>query len=218
MIRDISQLCNDYNALLIIVSKNQTLNKIMTLYQMGFRHFAENRVQNLLERKSQLPDDIHWHLIGHLQTNKVKHIAPFIYCIHSVDSLKLWAEIDKQAKLINRNISILLQVKIASEESKYGLKPNEVLDWMRLKQAQNFTNTNLIGLMGMATYTENMEQIRQEFKGLKSLFENIVNHYAPGEQFKHLSMGMSGDYIIALEEGSTMLRMGSAIFDDLNKP
>jgi PLP dependent protein len=217
MIRDINQLCSDYKALLIIVSKHQSIDKIKTLYGMGFRHFAENKVQNLLERKSQLPDDIKWHLIGHLQTNKVKHIIPFIHCIHSVDSLKLWSEIDKQAQLSNKTISVLLQVKIAIEESKYGLKLEEVLEWMRTQQASNFPNTQLIGLMGMATFTDDMSLVRSEFKELKVFFDYLLDKYSPGEQFKHLSIGMSGDYIIALEEGSTMLRIGSAIFEELDK-
>jgi PLP dependent protein len=209
MFVELKGISNSYGAQLIVVSKYQKNEDVLRIYHQGQRDFAENKVQELLLKKEALPSDIKWHLIGHLQSNKVKFIVPFIHCIHSVDSLKIWAEIDKQAAALDRTINILLQVKIAKEESKYGLSPDEMLEMLRSPDVNNFKNTNLIGLMGMASLTEDATQIRTEFRVLKQTFD-LAKTIAP--TISQLSMGMSSDYEIALEEGSTMLRIGSAVF------
>lgn len=201
---------------LIAVSKTQPIEKLMEAYEAGQRIFGENKVQELESKHQALPKDIEWHMIGHLQSNKVKYIAPFISLIHSIDSIKLLEEINKQAKKNNRIISCLLQVYIAQEETKFGFNETEVIDLLSNFPAQ-FTYIKIIGLMGMATLTENNEQIRKEFKSLKLLFEKIKNQTNTDQiQMKELSMGMSSDYKIAAEEGSTFVRIGTMIFGERN--
>jgi PLP dependent protein len=216
MYNELLNICREHNAQLIVVSKNQPLEKIKQIYDLGHRDFGENRVQNLLERHETLPKDIRWHLIGHLQTNKVKHITPFIHMIHSVDSIKLWHEINKYAELNSRIIPILLQVKIAKEESKHGFTPEECLSMFLSKGGLQFQYTKLCGLMGMATLTLNDQVIQQEFKNLYELYKSIKKIIPHHDDFREISMGMSSDFKIALEEGSTMIRIGSALFESIN--
>jgi pyridoxal phosphate enzyme (YggS family) len=191
---------------LVAVSKFQTVEALQIIYNAGQRVFGENRVQEMVEKKPQLPDDIQWHCIGTLQTNKVKYIAPFVSLIHSIDSLKLLAEVDKQAKKNNRVIDCLLEMFIAQEESKHGLTEQEAEEI--LTNASALTNVKIVGLMGMATNTADVEHIRKEFRGLSSFYRKLEKSH----NFKYLSMGMSGDYKIAIEEGSNMVRVGSSIF------
>lgn len=201
------------NVKIIAVSKTYSTEKIMQLYNYGHTIFGENRVQELLAKYNALPKDIEWHMIGHLQSNKVKYIAPFISLIHSVDSKKLLYEINKRAKQNNRIIDCLLQIHIAKEESKYGLSFYQAEELIKDKDLSLLNNVRLCGLMGMATNTSNLKIIKNEFKALKDFFNKIKNKYfANINYFKELSMGMSNDYKIAIEEGSTMLRIGSAIF------
>lgn len=198
---------------LLPVSKTHPENKILEAYQAGMKRFGENRVQELVAKAEKLPKDIEWHLIGHLQTNKVKYIAPFVGLIHSVDSLKLLQEIDKQGAKHNRVIPCLLQVYIASEETKFGLDEAEVWQLLRSEKLKAMHHVRIAGLMGMATNTDNMALVRQEFKKLKVLFDEIkTSILMPQVVMEELSMGMSNDYKIAVEEGSTMIRIGSAIF------
>ena len=200
---------------LIAVSKTKPVEKIIEAYQEGHRLFGENKVQELVPKHEALPKDIEWHMIGHLQSNKVKQIAPFITMIHSVDSVKLLEEINKQAIRATRRVDCLLQVHIAEEESKFGFSAEEVIQFIQSAGGASLKNVRVSGLMGMATLTENTEQIRKEFKGLKILFEKIKSTTLPDNiEMKELSMGMSGDYKIAVEEGSTMIRVGSAIFGE----
>lgn len=194
---------------LVAVSKMRTVNDIMTLYNEGQRDFGENYVQELVAKQAELPADIRWHFIGHLQTNKVKYITPFVHMIHSVDSLKLLKEINKQAGTNERVIKCLLQVHIAQEETKYGLDKKELEDITA--SIINLPNISVCGLMGMASTTNNPDQLRMEFKELKSLFDSAGK--APSmSSFSTLSMGMSGDYVPAIEEGSNMVRIGSLLF------
>jgi PLP dependent protein len=203
---------------LIAVTKTQPIGKILEAYESGHRIFGENKVQELMSKCPDLPDDIEWHLIGHLQTNKVKYIAPFISLIHSVDSLKLLQEIDKQAAKVNRVISCLLQVHIAKEESKFGFSESELEDLFAAPSLATMKNVKVIGLMGMATFTENNDVVRNEFAYLKSIFERLKKEPRPRIiEMSELSMGMSGDYKIAVEEGSTMVRIGTAIFGERNR-
>ena len=198
---------------LLAVSKTKSVELIMEAYEAGQRVFGENRVQDLLEKHSLLPNDIEWHHIGHLQTNKVKYLAPFVSLIHAVDSLKLLVEINKQAKRNDRVISCLLQVHIAEEETKFGFAEGELLDMISKIQERKPENIRIKGLMGMATYTNDENQIRKEFHNLHCTFERLkreFSHVLP--DLNELSMGMSGDYPIAIEEGSTMIRVGSLIF------
>jgi len=200
---------------LIAVSKTKPVEKILEAYQEGHRLFGENKVQELVPKHQALPKDIEWHMIGHLQSNKVKQIAPFITMIHSVDSVKLLEEINKQALRATRRIDCLLQVHIAEEESKFGFSQDEVIQFIQSDGRAQLKNVKVCGLMGMATLTDDNEQIRKEFKGLKGLFEKIKSTALPGNvEMKELSMGMSSDYNIAVEEGSTMIRVGSAIFGE----
>lgn len=201
---------------LIAVSKTQPEEKITEAYAAGQRLFGENKAQELTAKYESLPKDIEWHMIGHLQTNKVKYIAPFVQLIHSVDSFKLMAEIDKQAKKVSRTIQCLLQVHIAREETKFGFSESEVLEMLQSEQFQTLKNIRVCGLMGMATLTDDVAQIRNEFKGLKTLFEKIKALQIPSVSMKELSMGMSSDYAIAVEEGSTLVRVGTAIFGERN--
>lgn len=201
------------NVKLIAVSKTKTAEEIMEAYQAGQREFGENQVQELLEKQSQLPKDINWHLVGHLQTNKVKSIAPFISLIHSVDSLKLLQEINKQALKNNRVIDCLLQIFIADEDTKFGLDFDEAVELLRSEEFSQLKNIRITGLMGIATNTENPKLISEEFYELKTLFKGLKqSFFRKDDDFKEISMGMSSDYKIAIEQGSTMVRLGSTIF------
>jgi pyridoxal phosphate enzyme (YggS family) len=195
------------NVTLVAVSKTKPPEAIKELYDLGQRDFGENYVQEMVDKQAQLPSDIRWHFIGHLQTNKVKYITPFVHLIHGVDSLKLLKEINKQALKANRIINVLLQVHIAQEETKFGLDEKELEEIFNPNSSQlhELKNIRIQGLMGMASFTENEEQIRKEFRYLKTLFDKYT-------QLQTLSMGMSADYEIAIEEGSNMVRIGSLIF------
>ncbi|MCX2493086.1 YggS family pyridoxal phosphate-dependent enzyme [Pedobacter sp. PF22-3] len=198
---------------LIAVSKTQPIESILEAYNAGQRIFGENHVQEMVEKEAQLPKDIEWHLIGHLQTNKVKYIAPFVKLIHGVDSLKLLQEIDKQAKKNKRVIDCLLQVYIADEDTKFGLGFDEVIELLRDEAFAELKNIRVVGLMGIATNTKNEKQITVEFNELKVFFDGIkVSFFRKEDSFKEISTGMSADYKIAIEEGSTMVRIGSSIF------
>ncbi len=200
-------------AKLIAVTKTKPISDLQEAYNAGCQIFGENKVQEMLEKHSLLPSDIHWHLIGHLQTNKVKLIAPFVSMIHSVDSLKLLVEINKQAEKNNRVIDCLLQIFIAQEETKFGLSKDEALELLSNSSFQDLKNIKIVGLMGMASFTENSDQIRNEFKHLKTIFEEFKQLPAKNNvSLSEISMGMSADYLIAIEEGSTLVRVGSSIF------
>ncbi len=202
-----------YAARLIAVSKTHSTERIREAYQTGQRIFGENKVQELVEKQPQLPLDTAWHLIGHLQRNKVKPIAPFVSLIHSVDSMKLLEEINKQGQNHQRVIHCLLQVYIASEETKFGLSFSELQQFIQSPELASFKFVMIDGLMGMATLTDNQEQIRNEFRSLKKVFDTLKRQSLPPVvEMNELSMGMSADYKIALEEGSTMVRIGTAIF------
>lgn len=200
---------------LIAVSKTKPANLIQEAYNEGVRSFGENKVQELASKYEELPKDIEWHMIGHLQRNKVKYIAPFVALIHSIDSLKLLKEVNKQAAKHDRVIDCLLQVHIAEEETKFGLSEGEVTEIIESDELKKMLNVRITGLMGMATFTDDTEQIRKEFKGLKQLFDRLAEQNLPDNVvMKELSMGMSGDYETAVEEGSTLIRVGSAIFGE----
>ena len=207
------------NCKLIAVSKTKPLADLQAAYAAGIRDFGENKVQEIQAKQPEMPADTHWHMIGHLQSNKIKYIAPFIHLIHGVDSFKLLVEINKQGKKIDRPIPVLLQIHIATEESKFGFDIDELEVLLSSPEFNNLTHVQIQGLMGMASFTENQEQIRTEFRGLKQLFEELKKRALPSFVNLHeLSMGMSGDYQIAQEEGSTMVRIGSAIFGARNYP
>lgn len=197
---------------LIAVTKTHPPEIIMEAYNAGHRIFGENKVQELLTKFEALPKDIQWHLIGHLQTNKVKYIAPFVELIHSVDSLKLLKEINKQAIKNNRTINCLLQVYIAEEETKFGLSFKEAEDLLTSEELKKLQYVKIIGMMGMASNTNDLSKIRNEFRQLKSFFDTVAISAAGNLQLTTLSMGMSSDYNIAIEEGSNMIRVGSSIF------
>jgi len=202
---------------LVAVSKTQPIDVIAEAYAVGQRVFGENKVQELVPKHEALPKDISWHMIGHLQSNKVKHIAPFVDCIQSVDSLKLLQEIDKQARKNNRTIRCLLQVFIASEETKFGFSEEEVRELIASGALGELHNVSITGLMGMATFTDDEAKVRREFRKLKLFFEALKKeNLPPNMQMTELSMGMSGDYPIAVEEGSTIVRVGTAIFGERN--
>ena len=200
------------NTKLIAVTKTKPVAMLEETYNSGFRRFGENKVQEMSEKHDLLPKDIEWHMIGHLQSNKVKYMASFVAMIHSVDSLKLLQEINKEAKKNNRTISCLLQIFIAQEETKFGLSPEEAEEILQSPQLGSLENIKIAGLMGMASNTENLEQVRSEFHSLKTLFESFKKYNNEQVNMQELSMGMSGDYRIAAEEGSTLIRVGSAIF------
>lgn len=204
------------HAKLIAVTKTKPVALIREAYVAGCHRFGENKVQEMVEKQPQLPADIEWHLIGHLQSNKVKYIAPFVTLIHSIDSLKLLQEVNKQAVKHHRIIQCLLQIHIADEETKYGLSPDEAETLLHDPELDTLSNIRLIGLMGLATNTDDEAQIRQEFRGLKQLYDKLAQQERKNVRFRELSMGMSGDYRIALEEGSTLVRVGSAIFGSRN--
>lgn len=198
---------------LVAVSKTKPVEDLQIAYDTGQRIFGENKVQELAEKYEVLPKDIEWHFIGHLQSNKVKYIAPFVSMIHAVDSLKLLKEINKQAKKNDRVISCLLQFHIADEESKFGLNLEEAQQILSSNEFVELQNISIVGVMGMATFTDDEEQIREEFRTLENYFHVVKSHFFKyNDAFGHLSMGMSGDYKIAIEEGSTMIRLGSSIF------
>ncbi len=202
---------------LIAVSKTKPIQDIQDAYAAGIRDFGENKVQEIQAKQPEMPADTRWHMIGHLQSNKVKYIASFIHLIHGVDSFKLLQEINKQGKKINREIPVLLQIHIAEEESKFGFDRAELEGMLGSKEFAELTHVTIKGLMGMATFTENQDQIRKEFRGLRQLFEELKSKSLPEfVAMEELSMGMSGDYQIAQEEGSTMVRIGSAIFGARN--
>jgi pyridoxal phosphate enzyme (YggS family) len=204
---------------LIAVSKTHPAEKVMEAYDTGHRHFGENKAQEMVAKSETMPSDIRWHLIGHLQRNKVKYIAPFVHLIHGVDSLKLLKEINKRAKQNERVIDCLIQVFIAKEDTKFGMDEKEVRTLIASTELQELEHIRVVGLMGMATNTDNTDQIKSEFKGLKQLFEDIKASDTPKHvEMNHLSMGMSGDYKLAIECGSTMVRVGSAIFGARNYP
>lgn len=199
----------------IAVSKTKPVEKIQEAYEAGQRRFGENKVQEMVTKYENLPKDIEWHMIGHLQSNKVKHIAPFVNLIHSVDSMNLLEEINKQGMRANRIIPCLLQVHIAQEETKFGFSEDDLLQLLFSKRFESLKNIRITGLMGMATMTEDVDQIRKEFRGLNMLFKKLKSMPLPPQvEMKELSMGMSSDYKIALEEGSTMIRVGTAIFGE----
>ena len=201
-----------YGTKLLPVTKTFGIELIQEAYSQGYRAFGENKVQELVPKYEALPKDIDWHLIGHLQSNKVKYIAPFIGMIESVDSEKLLAEIDRQAGKNNRKIKCLLQVYIATEESKFGWSPEELIEWIARNNLPQYQNVKIEGLMGMASFSENENLVRSEFQTLKKLYNELKNHQTDNLEMKTLSMGMSGDYQIACEEGSTSVRMGTRIF------
>lgn len=198
---------------LVAVSKTKPVSDILEAYNAGHRIFGENKIQEMTEKWQQLPKDIEWHMIGHVQRNKVKYMAEFVSLIHGVDNLKLLKEINKQAQKHNRVIECLLQIHIAEEETKFGFDENEVNALLSSDELSSLSSIKIVGLMGMATYTQDKEQIKSEFRSLKTLFDKyrILN-----SEFKILSMGMSGDYKLAIECGSNMVRIGSSIFGDRN--
>ncbi len=201
------------NVLLVAVSKTQPNSAIEEAYKSGQRVFGENRIQELVAKAESLPSDIEWHMIGHLQSNKVKYIAPFVSLIHAVDKPKLLAEINKEAAKNNRAISVLLQFHIAEEESKFGFNKNEAIELLSSKEFESYSNIEVIGVMGMATFTDNESQVKDEFRTLKDIFDRLKRDFFPtNTSFKEISMGMSGDYKLAIAEGSTMVRIGSSIF------
>ena len=200
---------------LVAVSKTKPVSDIQTAYNAGQRIFGENRVQELLNKKDLLPADIEWHLIGHLQTNKVKYIVPFISMIQSVDSFKLLVSIDSEAQKINRVIDCLLQIHIAKEETKFGFSMCDLSDYLQKEDITFFKNIRICGVMGMATFTSNTDQVRKEFAFLGNCFKSLKdNFFKSSIGFTQISMGMSGDYKLAIEKGSTMVRIGSLIFGD----
>ena len=215
---DVTKELREKECQLIAVSKTKPISDILELYNLGQKDFGENYVQELAEKQSQLPADIHWHFIGHLQSNKVKFIAPFVYLIHGVDSFKLLKEINKQAQKTNRVIDCLLQVHIAQEETKFGFDETELTDLFtnNKSELENLRNIQISGFMGMASFTDDTEKVRKEFRYLKSLSDKFNKMQIDNSKLTILSMGMSGDYKIAIEEGSNMVRIGSLLFGARN--
>ena len=201
------------NVTLVAVSKTKPIELIQEAYDEGQRDFGENRPQELREKANALPQDIRWHMIGHVQRNKVKDIIDKVYLIHSVDSVGLLDVIERSAAKAEVNVKVLLQVHIAQEEHKFGFENAGILRFFKEDKASSYPHVTVVGLMGMATFTEDMDQVRQEFKALSGLYDSLVKEgLVNTQEFKHISMGMSGDYSIAIEEGSTMVRVGSSIF------
>ncbi|MEZ4894733.1 MAG: YggS family pyridoxal phosphate-dependent enzyme [Saprospiraceae bacterium] len=208
MFDELSKILKARDVKLVVVSKTQSPERILELYQKGQRIFGENRVQEMLVKHGSLPGDIEWHMIGHLQSNKVKQIAPFVSLIHSVDGFGLLEEINKQAKKAGRVIDCLLQFHIAQESSKFGLSPEEAEEMLNSPEFANMKNVRILGVMGMATFTSNQSQVEREFRQLKGILENLKSTYfADSTYFKEISMGMSGDWELAVENGSTMVRL-----------
>ena len=207
------QLTIPEHVTLVAVSKTKPIESIQELYDAGQRIFGENRVQELVDKYEVLPKDIHWHLIGHLQRNKVKYIAPFVEMIHSIDSERLLDEVNIQSKKNNRKIKVLLQFYIATEETKFGFDWNEIEELFERRNRETFDSIEFCGVMGMASFSDNENQVRNEFKDLKTIFNQLKQAYFLGStSFSEISMGMSGDYQMAIEEGSTMVRVGSSLF------
>jgi len=200
---------NGDNVKTIAVSKRSTIEEILSVYNLNHKDFGENRVQDLIEKHNKLPKDINWHMIGHLQRNKVKDIIEFIHLIHSVDSLRLLDQINKESTKKKIKTDILIQVKISKDVSKYGFLTNELDNVFKNYLSNKYSNINILGLMGMATFTDNISQIESEF----SLLSSLYNKYSKMTNLKYLSMGMSGDYLLALKYNSNMIRLGSAIFN-----
>ncbi len=215
--QQIKRELNTKNVTLVAVSKTKPLEDILELYHLGQRDFGENYVQELVEKAAQLPKDIRWHFIGHLQTNKVKLIAPFVQLIHGVDSLKLLKEINKEGEKNNRIIDCLLQVHIAQEETKFGLDEKELEVIIPQIEEFEMTNARMCGLMGMASFTVDINLVREEFKKLKKIFNQYAELVSHNSKFETISMGMSSDYLVAVEEGSNMVRIGSLLFGERKK-
>lgn len=193
---------------LVAVSKTKPVSDLMQAYEVGQRIFGENKIQEMTDKWEEMPKDIQWHMIGHVQTNKVKYMAPYVALVHAVDRLKLLKEINKQAQANNRIIDVLIQVKIAREDSKFGMPVNEVTQFFEEKTFTNYPHVRVKGLMGMATFTDNKEQVAAEFE----LLEGLFLRFRESANLTILSSGMSGDYPLAIEHGSTMIRVGSSIF------
>jgi len=208
-IREIKEYLNGKNCTLIAVTKTHSVETLQQAYNLGLKTFGENKVQEMVAKYESLPKDIEWHLIGHLQSNKVKYIAPFVSLIHSVDGLSLLKEINKQAIKNERVIPCLLQIHIAKEETKFGLSFEEAQELLSSEELKEFKNVKIVGLLGMATNTDDISTIRSEFRTLKTFFDQLQTQ---NHELNTLSMGMSSDYKIAIEEGSTLIRVGSAIF------
>jgi PLP dependent protein len=201
---------------LVAVSKTKPVADLMEAYNAGQRIFGENKIQEMMDKWEEMPKDIQWHMIGHVQTNKVKFMAEYVSLIHGVDSLKLFEEINKQAAKHNRVIDCLLQIYIAEEESKFGLDESELIEILKSEELKQLKNIKIVGLMGMATFTDNQNQIKKEFQNLKTIFDKVNQLKTENCQLKTISMGMSGDYQLAIECGSTMVRIGSSIFGNRN--
>ena len=197
---------------LVAVSKTKPVSDIMQAYEAGQRIFGENKIQDMVEKHEQMPKDIKWHMIGHVQRNKVKYMAPFVNLIHGVENLKVLKEINKQAAKHSRIINCLLQIKIASEDSKFGMTPSEASNILTSIEFSELKNVMITGVMGMATFTDSQEQIKKEFSNLKSTFEDLKQVNTENSQMQNISMGMSADYKLAIDCGSTMIRVGSSIF------
>jgi len=201
------------NVTLVAVSKTKPVSDLMEAYNAGQRIFGENKIQEMTEKHQQMPKDIYWHMIGHVQSNKVKYMIPYVKLIHGVDSLKLLKEINRHALRWRRKVDCLLQIHIAEEDTKFGLDENELNDILNSEEFKGFNNVKVIGLMGMATFTDNQHQIKREFEHLKSIFDKLSKQPTTQNlQLTTLFMGMSGDYQLAIECGSTMVRIGSSIF------
>ncbi len=201
---------------LVAISKTKPITDLLEAYHAGQRIFGENKIQEMTEKFEKMPKDIHWHMVGHVQSNKVKYMAPYVNLIHGVDSFKLLKEINKQAEAHDRTIDCLLQIHIAEESTKFGFDEQEVFEILASAEFESLKNIRICGLMGMATFTENENQIRAEFTSLKTIFDKVANKSAINVSAHILSMGMSGDYKIAIECGSTMVRIGSSIFGERN--
>ena len=214
---NISEIINNYKAelgpdvTLVAISKTKPSSDILEAYKAGQKIFGENKIQEMAEKWEELPKDIEWHMVGHVQTNKVKYMAPFVSLVHAVDSLKLLKEIDKEAKKNNRTINCLLQIKIAEEDSKFGISIEDAGKILASNEFSALEHVKVTGLMGMATFTNDLEQVKKEFQYLKENFDTLKNDYP---NLEILSMGMSADYKIAVESGSNMVRIGSAIFGE----
>ena len=215
-LNNLKEFIEKYQAQLVAVSKTKSVEEIKSIYDMGHLDFGENRVYELREKQPLLPEDIRWHAIGNLQRKKVKYIAPYIYMIHSVDSVALLQEIEKRAAANERTISILFEIKIASEASKHGFDFEELNKALAQMNFDNFSHVEFAGVMGMATFTDDQNQIKEEFSALKQYFDLLKSKYFDNNTFKEISMGMSGDYELALKEGATIVRIGSKIFGARN--
>lgn len=214
-IKHFHELLKDSDCQLVAISKTKSENEILEAYNAGHKIFGENKVQELTDKHEKLPEDIEWHMVGHLQRNKVKYLVPFVHLIHSVDSIKLIKEINKRGRKINRQIKCLMQVHIAREETKFGFAFEELVEFFQDKKAEEFPFVKILGLMGMATFTDDMDKVRSEFKELRELKDRLKKlNKNRNVEMNELSIGMTNDYKIALEEGSTMIRVGSAIFGE----